>query len=203
MAADASATVQCMSGLRPSWGTVAHPCGCCLGGAAGKCYHGFSNDDAITFYQTLNQEFNDGNINNLFGLDQFAADDTEALVLTAKMSLLQITIYQQLIMMGSTQGENTTMMAFAATAADRIGVSREAQACAGARPHASPALACCSAAEPPAAITCAPPAPCGSAHWIASDCCGLLLPANCLTVSLPGPVTGIPTVTFQPATPNT
>jgi hypothetical protein len=63
--------------------------------AAGKCYTGFSNDDAIDFYNRVNQGFNDGAINNLFGLDQFADDDTEALVLTAKMSLLQINIYQQ------------------------------------------------------------------------------------------------------------
>lgn len=78
------------------------------------------------FYRQLNDKFNSGNINNLFGLDQFPADDTEALVLAAKMSLLQVNLYQQLIMLGSAQGENSTLKAFAATAAAKIGVSKQA-----------------------------------------------------------------------------
>jgi hypothetical protein len=94
--------------------------------AAGQCWTGISRDGVQAFYRQLNDKFNSGNINNLFGLDQFPADDTEALVLAAKMSLLQVNLYQQLILLGSAQGENSTLKAFAATAAAKIGVSEQA-----------------------------------------------------------------------------
>jgi hypothetical protein len=94
--------------------------------AAGKCWTGVSRDTVQDFYRQLNAIFNSGNINNLFGLDPFPADNTDALVLSAKMSLLQVNIYQQLIMLGSAQGENDTLKSFAATAAAKIGVSRKA-----------------------------------------------------------------------------
>jgi hypothetical protein len=85
------------------------------------CYAtGTSWRGAQDFYIGLSHSFNGGNINNLFGLDQFALDDTEALVVSAKMSLLQVNIWQQLIMLGSPRGENATLKSFAATAAAKM-----------------------------------------------------------------------------------
>jgi hypothetical protein len=82
-----------------------------------------SRSGAQAFYAQLSDKFNSGNINNLFGLDQFPPGDTEALVLASKMSLMQINLLQQLIMAGSTRGENTTLRSFAGTAANWMQVS--------------------------------------------------------------------------------
>lgn len=103
-----------------------------------------SNQGVQDFYNKLNDVFNSGNVNNLDGLDPFPADDTDALVLTAKMSLLQVNIFQQLIMLGSAQGENSTLKAFAATAAGKIGV-RGRQHAPGAHMHGlvTGMLQCC------------------------------------------------------------
>lgn len=82
---------------------------------SGTTYQG-----AQAFYTTLYKKFNNGNTNNLFGLDQFDGDDTEALVLGAKMSLFQINLLQQLIMLGSAHYEDTMLKTFAATAAGKL-----------------------------------------------------------------------------------
>jgi hypothetical protein len=85
------------------------------------CYaSGASFKGAQDLFTQLSHSFNNGNINNLFGLDQFPPGDTEALVLGAKMSLFQVNLYQQLIMLGSARGENATLKAFAATAAQKL-----------------------------------------------------------------------------------
>ena len=55
---------------------------------------------------------------SLAGLnDSFPISDMDVMVLGAKMSLLQINLYQQKIMLGSSAGDNTTMMSVANKAA--------------------------------------------------------------------------------------
>ncbi len=117
----------------PGSGDITH--GVC--DADHRCYtSGISRQGARDFFTAVSNKFNGGNINNLYGLNQFGPGDMESLVLGAKMTLLQINLYQQLIMLGSANGEMDTMKAFATEAANWLEVSRLKWA------DGTPAVAC-------------------------------------------------------------
>jgi hypothetical protein len=89
--------------------------------ASGNCYStGTSWTGVQEFYITQRAKFDSGDLDNLFGLDQFPLDDVQALVVGATMSLMQINMYEQLIMLGSPRGENATLKSFAGTAAAKL-----------------------------------------------------------------------------------
>jgi hypothetical protein len=82
-----------------------------------------SRSGAIDQYETWLGSFDSTNINGLYGLDQFAMDNTDALIVAAKMSLLHVNTLQQLIMLGSVRGENSTLKDVAGGAATWLNVS--------------------------------------------------------------------------------